>query len=76
MAVRVLQDPFKLAEHTKYLLEVGHRNKAAQLVRTASKKQECTVSWNHLINDLMRKGKVNMAFEFYNEVSYGAMRPS
>jgi pentatricopeptide repeat protein len=37
-------------------------------VRAASKTIKCTVSWNHLIDWQLSKGKINGAIRIYNEV--------
>lgn len=63
-----LQDPVKLAENTISLLRNDDHEKALDTVRLASKKESCTVSWNHLIDYDMSKGKVQKAVKIYNEV--------
>jgi hypothetical protein len=68
VAVSHLQDPLKLAENTQYLLRRGEEKKALDSVRAASKSRACTVSWNHLINHDMGKGRVTNALSTYNEV--------
>jgi hypothetical protein len=49
--------------------DMDKAEKAANLVRLASRRYACTVSWNHLINDQMRHGRVNAALKLFNEVS-------
>ena len=66
-----LPDPLKLADKTKYYLQRGTEyevRKAMALVRHASKKMSCTVSWNHVIHYYMTQGHVNTAVKCYNEV--------
>ncbi|KAL8644092.1 MAG: hypothetical protein Q9210_007428, partial [Variospora velana] len=63
-----LQDPVKLAENTIGLLRNDDHEKAIDTVRMASKNTSCTVSWNHLIDYDMSKGKVQKAVKIYNEV--------
>lgn len=64
-----LRDPVKLAENTIGLLRNDDHEKAIDTVRMASKNTSCTVSWNHLIDYDMSKGKVQKAVKIYNEVS-------
>lgn len=63
-----LQDPLKLAENTISLLKDNRSEKAIHIVRMASKKASCVVSWNHLIDYEMSKGSVQKAVKIYNEV--------
>lgn len=63
-----LQDPLKLAENTIGLLRDNDDEKAIEIVRMASKKAPCTVSWNHLIDYEMSKGRVQKAVKIYHEV--------
>jgi hypothetical protein len=64
-----LGDPLKLANHVLRLLSDDKFEEAENLVRTASKSNQCTVSWNHLVNWQLSRGKVNAAVKTYNEVS-------
>ena len=63
-----LQDPVKLAENTKSLLHNDDNAKALEIVRLASKRTSCTVSWNHVIDYEMSKGRIQKAVKIYNEV--------
>ena len=63
-----LQDPLKLAENTIALLRNDDEKKAGDLVRRASKRIPCTVSWNHLVDYEMSIGRVKRAVKLYNEV--------
>ncbi len=63
-----LQDPLKLAENTIALLRNDDNEKAHDLVRRASKRIPCTVSWNHLVDYAMSTGSVKRAVHIYNEV--------
>ena len=64
-----LPDPLKLAENTLNLLRQDEHIKALEIVRYASRKMPCTVSWNHIIDYDMSKGRVTPAMKTYNEVS-------
>lgn len=66
--LRWLGDPLKLAEHTVRLLRGDDYFKALALVRLVSRDMDCTVSWNHLVDYDMTRGKVAAAVKTYNEV--------
>jgi hypothetical protein len=61
-------DPLKLAEYTRKALRGDDFETAIAVVRAASKSLSCTVSWNHLIDWQMTKGKMNAALKTFNEV--------
>jgi hypothetical protein len=63
-----LGDPLKLANHVLSLLREDRFEEAENFVRTASKNIQCIVSWNHLVNWQINRGKVNAAIKTYNEV--------
>lgn len=69
-----LQDPLNLAQNTVTLLRNDDRDKALAIVRMASKSTPCTVSWNHLIDYEMSKGRVERAEKIYNEVTFLSQR--
>lgn len=66
--LRYLQDPLKLADHTITLLKKNDYHKALELVRMSSRNMACTVSWNHLLDYEMYKGRVSNAMKIYNDV--------
>ncbi|KAL8733436.1 MAG: hypothetical protein Q9166_002062 [cf. Caloplaca sp. 2 TL-2023] len=70
-----LRDPLKLAENTIALLRNNDNEKALELVRMASKKIQCTVSWNHLVDYEMSKGRIQKAVKIYNEMKKRAQKP-
>lgn len=63
-------DPLKLAEFVRKSLRGDDWDTAVSLVRAASKHIQCTVSWNHLIDWELSKGKMNAALKTYNEVCF------
>ena len=67
--MRWLKDPLKLGDHTVSLLRADNFQKALEIVRIASRDVECTVSWNHLVDYEMSKGRVQNATKVYNEVA-------
>ena len=66
--LRWLKDPLKLAAKVVDLLRKDEFQKSLELVRVASKDIQCTVSWNHLVDYEMSKGRVTNASKIYNEV--------
>ena len=66
--LRWLKDPLKLATKVVDLLRQDEFQKALELARLASKDIQCTVSWNHLVDYEMSKGRVTNASKIYNEV--------
>lgn len=66
--LRWLKDMRKFGDHTLKLLQKDDFRKAYELVKLASKKFDCTVSWNHLINYEMSKGRVANAVNLFNDV--------
>ena len=73
--LRYLGDPLKLADHTVGLLKQDELQKALDIVRLASRTTTCVVSWNHIINYDMTKGKVASALKTYNEVCLFSINP-
>ena len=66
-----VRDPLKLANKVMSMLkkdDPGDYYKVLALVRLASKDMVCIVSWNHLVDYNMSKGKVKAAIATYNEV--------
>lgn len=68
-----LEDPLKLAENTVKLLRKDDHEKALDIVRMATKRTSCVVSWNHIIDYQMSKGKIHPAEKIYNEVPIPSM---
>lgn len=64
-----LKDPVELADFVLRTLREDEFENAEQVVRAASKSIQCTVSWNHLVDWQLSKGRMNAAIKTYNEVS-------
>ncbi|KAI9692069.1 MAG: hypothetical protein M1820_009536 [Bogoriella megaspora] len=73
--ISYLQDPLKLADHVRQVLGQDDEEKALAIARLASKNMSCIVSWNHIINWNMSKGRVNSALKIYNEMKKRAQFP-
>lgn len=75
--LQFLRDPYTIGKHVESVLEKDGRGgyeEALNITRMASKDQQVTVSWNHLIGYLMRKERLVDAIKIFNEVS-NAERP-
>ncbi|KAI9872866.1 MAG: hypothetical protein M1830_001105 [Pleopsidium flavum] len=73
--LRYLKDPLKLADHVRGILRRDEDKKALEIVRAAGRDVLCTVSWNHLMDYEMSKGRVNAALKMYNEMKKRAQIP-
>lgn len=73
--LRWLKDPLKLSDHVKYTLRCEKPEKALDLCRLASKTMSCVVSWNAVIDWLMKNRKINEAIKVYNEMKKRAQFP-
>lgn len=58
----------KLADFVRKSLRSDDFDTTLEVVRSASKTLQCVVSWNHLIDYTLSKGKMNAAIKIYNEV--------
>lgn len=67
--LRYLKDPLKLAEFVRQTLREDNYELAQSVVDEASASIECTVSWNHIMEWQLSKGKMNAAIKSYNDVS-------
>ncbi|MCJ1302565.1 hypothetical protein MMC08_005369, partial [Hypocenomyce scalaris] len=70
-----LKDPLKLANYILGLLNKDEPKKALEVIRLASKKTACTVSWNHLVDYELSKDRVTAALKLYNEMKKRAQPP-
>ncbi|KAM3073567.1 hypothetical protein ACMFMG_004543 [Clarireedia jacksonii] len=73
--VKQLQDPLNLAQFVRSKLKNDDFETALLYVRAASKNVQCVVSWNHLIEWQLSKGKMNAAIKTYNEMKKRAQFP-
>lgn len=73
--LQYLKDPLKIAEHVLATLAKDRYDEALLLVRTASRDTNVTVSWNHLIDYLMKQQRLNAAIKLYNEMKKRAQGP-
>ncbi|PQE13816.1 pentatricopeptide repeat protein [Rutstroemia sp. NJR-2017a BBW] len=73
--LKQLQDPLNLAQFVRSKLKNDDFDTALLYVRAASKKIQCVVSWNHLVEWQLSKGKMNAALKTYNEMKKRAQFP-
>ena len=73
--LKYLTDPLKLANHVQHVLEHDDVDKALALVRLSSRAVANIVSWNHLLDWHMKKGKTKAAFDVYNEMKKRSQKP-
>ncbi|TQS37315.1 hypothetical protein Golomagni_02215 [Golovinomyces magnicellulatus] len=73
--ISLRNDPLKLADYIRRVLNKGNFELALTTVREASRKIQCVVSWNHLIDWLMSKGKMRAAFKIFQEMKKRANIP-
>ncbi len=66
--LQYLNDPLKLSNFVRDKLRRDEFDLALTLVHAASKNNQCTVSWNHLVDWQMSKGRMNAAIKTYNDV--------
>ncbi|PVH85623.1 hypothetical protein DL98DRAFT_557841 [Cadophora sp. DSE1049] len=70
-----LNDPLKLADFVRQTLRKDNFAFAEEIVRAASKNTLCVVSWNHLVEWQLSKGKMNAAISTFNEMKKRAQVP-
>lgn len=70
-----LNDPLKLADFVRQALRKDDFAFAEEIVRAASKNTLCVVSWNHLVEWQLSKGKMNAAISTFNEMKKRAQVP-
>ena len=68
--LKYLEDPLKLANHVSGLLRQNKFEDALNIAQIAGKDRSATVSWNHLINHEMNRGRTTSALKIYNDVGY------
>lgn len=67
--LKYLKDPIQLAEFVRKALRDDNIDLAQKVVNAASASTPCVVSWNHIIEWQLSKGKMLAALKSYNDVS-------
>lgn len=73
--LKYLRDPIKLAEFVRETLRSNDYDLAQKVVNEASSSIACVVSWNHLIEWQLSKGRMNAAMKCYNDMKRRAQVP-
>jgi hypothetical protein len=69
LELKYADDPLALAKFVDQRLSQGYEKESLDLVRLATKDGiNCVVSWNHLMNNEFKKGRIQGAYKLYNEV--------
>ncbi|KAI0115946.1 hypothetical protein GGR51DRAFT_502664 [Nemania sp. FL0031] len=71
-----LNDPLHIANRVRIALNKDNFELAAGITRQASKDNNVTVSWNHLIDYQLQKGRIHAGFKLYNEMKKRAQQPN
>ncbi|ODQ53881.1 hypothetical protein SAICODRAFT_70578 [Saitoella complicata NRRL Y-17804] len=71
----VLTDSYFLSERVQRLLKNGREQDAINLIRMATNETSCTVSWNLILQECLKKGAVTAAFKYFNEMKKRAHHP-
>ncbi|KAI0191236.1 hypothetical protein EV127DRAFT_428959 [Xylaria flabelliformis] len=71
-----LSDPLHIANRVKTALDKDNFELAALITRKASKNNSVTVSWNHLIDYELQRGRLHAAIKLYNEMKKRAQQPN
>lgn len=68
--LKFLKDPVKLAQFVRETLREDKYELAQSIVNEASSRMASVVSWNHIIEWYLSKGKMNAALKCYNDVGW------
>jgi pentatricopeptide repeat protein len=63
-----MPDPYHIAQYISSALQKDKFDEALMMTRMASRNKKVEVSWNHLIDYLLKKHRLNAAIKLYNEV--------
>ncbi|KAI0911573.1 hypothetical protein F4823DRAFT_623467 [Ustulina deusta] len=71
-----LGDPLHIANRVKLALNKDNFELAAMITRQASRDNNVTVSWNHLIDYQLGNGRIHAALKLYNDMKKRAQLPN
>lgn len=74
--VDYIHDPWVLGKYIEDLLAKDKVDEALRTVEFASKKLEATVSWNHIIDHLLKKQQIRKAMATFNNMKKRAQFPN
>ncbi|OLN81538.1 Pentatricopeptide repeat-containing protein 2, mitochondrial [Colletotrichum chlorophyti] len=71
-----MDDPYQIALHVKATLSKDRYDEALLLVTRASKAKQVVVAWNHLIDYLVEKKRINAAITLLNDMKKRGQMPN
>ncbi|KAI0540786.1 hypothetical protein GGR58DRAFT_458940 [Xylaria digitata] len=71
-----LRDPLHIANRVRQALSKDNFELASLITRQASKDNNLTVSWNHLIDYQLQNGRIHAALKLFNEMKKRAQQPN
>ncbi|KAK0670631.1 hypothetical protein QBC41DRAFT_317428 [Cercophora samala] len=74
--LQYLKDPLHIGNHVKKALTAGNWDEALMMARMASVDTKVEVSWNHLIDYQLEKGRLQAAIKTFNEMKKRGQRPN
>ncbi|KAK4668835.1 uncharacterized protein QC764_710960 [Podospora pseudoanserina] len=74
--LQYLKDPLHIGNHVKKALAAGNWDEALMMTRMASVDTKVEVSWNHLIDYQLDKGRLQAAIKTFNEMKKRGQRPN
>ncbi|KAI0851031.1 hypothetical protein F5Y00DRAFT_231528 [Daldinia vernicosa] len=74
--LQYLKDPLHIQDYVRKTLARGNFDDAMLITKKASKDTAVTVSWNHLIDYLMQRGRLHAGIKLYNEMKKVGQLPN
>ncbi|KAK4173997.1 hypothetical protein QBC36DRAFT_334656 [Triangularia setosa] len=74
--LQYLKDPLHIANHVRKALTADNWDEALMMARMASVDTKVEVSWNHLIDYQLDKGRLQAAIKTFNEMKKRGQRPN
>ncbi|KAK4196142.1 hypothetical protein QBC40DRAFT_287840 [Triangularia verruculosa] len=74
--LQYLKDPLHIAEHVRKALGAGKWDEALMMARMAAVDTKVEVSWNHLIDYQLDKGRLLAAIKTFNEMKKRGQKPN
>ncbi|KAI2778971.1 hypothetical protein F4815DRAFT_475705 [Daldinia loculata] len=66
--LQYLKDPLHIQDYVRKTLSRGNFDDAMLITKKASRNTVVTVSWNHLIDYVLQRGKLHAGIKLYNEM--------
>ncbi|PHH62524.1 hypothetical protein CDD81_6910 [Ophiocordyceps australis] len=71
-----MDDPWHIANQVQIILANGGFDEALMLVQKFSARMQVVVSWNHVIDHLLKQQKIKEAIKLYNDMKKRAQLPN